>query len=534
MRRRLAVLLIAGLLGASCGDAGSDMGAIADTSTTRPATDSAEADSTTTQPTETTPPSDVGEPTSGTAGMTPERPVTWVISDTLATPVPHDGEPSRRREAAGFSGPRTRFMSIPIRFNDDWTSRDSLSFCEWTASLGTETCFGMSLVTSKEDFRIGVSGGYPEEDTELELWLADDRGLLRRLLVVDLDNPPNTPLAFPEGWTNVNDVLTNPPPEGGNYLVPIGVDDEPAPARPRGDEPPNVDFPALTPVAGPATISFEDADSGVVSSWEPAQYERVEEDASLSPISINDVSCAMEWPGRIRWSGDIALPDDVTLPAHLLVSLGVTIGDLGHGPTVEAVFESSGPFTITVDGVTEHRDPDSRSWGGSTWHATREIGQWCDVEVIGEHPTESTWGEIAWSPGNVTLNAPGRSVEELLQGLDGATEDHPLIGIAELLNHDIPIDVNGVWLAPTDDLTSISIGDARDGCVRIFSHYGDFRVQVTQQRGDCNPPYFEDDEVLMGVIDGVWEVRLVGSPAALAAFVPQLERRPFAGLTVVE
>jgi hypothetical protein len=145
--------------------------------------------------------------------------VTSIVREGLADPVPVPGEPHR-----SFQDPRAPTVGVLQRFDltvtfpEDWRGRQ-LVLCGWTAADSFYEC--QSGQNFREDgvAHLSVVGRDPGDP--YELWLSTDASEgLRRLLVIDPTTAtwPATMTLAP-GFERVNDVLTEQPPAGGNYLV---------------------------------------------------------------------------------------------------------------------------------------------------------------------------------------------------------------------------------------------------------------------------------------------------------------------------
>jgi hypothetical protein len=447
---------------------------------------------------------------------------TWLIREGVPDPVPFLGMPEREmiyRQGLVDDG---HPVGAEVIFNDDWTSRRNLQLCDWAGGREFYRCVPIGTFAGRES--VYFSAILPPGETTYELWLLAGNDPARRLLTLDSDNPPTGTFAFPEGWTNVSDVLTKPPPPGGDYLVPIADGARVAEPVDRTERRPDVAGPTVMPVDGPVDIIFGNDRPEL--SWSLTE---AAPDTGGARFSL--VACRLEWPGRIAYDIDVALGEDVDVPKTAVFWILTGRGDDERDFGFEVALTGGGPFTLIVEADDVPRNPESTT-GTST--APNGVlprpGEGCELED-GERGAEVLTVVVKIDP--PIVEAPVGSVQELLAFIDPADESGPLLVLADLLSRDDLPDFDRLWIAPSLPLFTMKVvADEPRGCVTISSAYrlagSEGSVRLTQLSGNCAVHRWDGGSTIMGVVDDQWDVRLIGRADDIAELIEALTVLPMA------
>jgi hypothetical protein len=442
---------------------------------------------------------------------------TWLIREGVPDPVPFLGMPEREmvyRQGLVDDG---HLVGAEVIFNDDWTSRRNLQLCDWAGGRDFYRCVPIGDFAGRES--VYFSAILPPGETTYELWLLAGNDPARRLLTLDSDNPPTGTFAFPEGWTNVSDVLTKPPPPGGDYLVPITDGARVAEPVDRTDRRPDVAGPTVMPVDGPVDVIFGNDRPEL--SWS-----LTEAAPNTGGAKFSLLSCRLEWPGRIAYDIDVTLGEDVGVPTTVVFWILTSRGDEGSGFGFEVALTRGGPFTLILETDDVPRYPGASPAPNGV---LPRPGDGCELED-GERGADVLTVVESDPP---IVEAPVGSVQELLAFVDPSDQSDPLLALADLLFRDDLPDFDRLWMAPSLPLFTMRVeADEPRGCVAISSVYrlagSDSSVRLTQRSGNCAVRRWDGESTIVGVVDDEWDVRLIGRADGIAKLIEALTVLPIA------
>lgn len=145
---------------------------------------------------------------------------TFLIDEGLAAPIDVDGEPERHMDDPVNGNFDTVHFTLRVELPAGWQSR-GLMFASWTPGIGFHEFYSDSLFIDG----VGeISSRTHGPDFIYELWLMEQEEMVPMRRLVELETAPlDGPLRvrFAPGFETVNDVMTKPPPPGGNYLIPV-------------------------------------------------------------------------------------------------------------------------------------------------------------------------------------------------------------------------------------------------------------------------------------------------------------------------